>query len=175
MKNVKENASTSIRFSEFSMETFIRHPLLASEFAYEIYSVLFLFLLIRRYWVLHGITLVILAHIADIVFSWFVHVKEAREIRLFKSWLVWWMRIGLDFATNTIEGDVIHRVLVANSLNFWNMMGKKYTFNWFNQIIDDGRAKILTRRKEQLEQLTKNHSNFVRSVGETFMAHTTSG
>lgn len=145
--------------SELSAENNHRHPLLASEFAFEIYAVLFLALLIGQYWVFHGITLVILAHIVDILLSWFVHVKEAREIRLFKSWLVWWMQIGLDFATNTLEGDVLHRVLVANSLNFWNLVGKKYTFRIFNYVIDDGRAKLLSRAKEHVQQMDMHHSN----------------
>jgi len=154
--------------SELAKENYHRHPFLASEFAFEIYAVLFLALLIGQYWVFHGITLVILAHIVEILLAWFAHVKEAREIRLFKGWLVWWMEIGLDFATSTLEGEVLHRVLVANSLNFWNMVGKKYTFKIFNYIIDDGRAKLLSRAKENIEQMDMHHSNFDHSTRESY-------
>lgn len=144
------------------------HPILMSEFAMEIYVVLILFLLIRRYWVLHGITLIILAHIADILSSWFLHVKEAREIRQFKSWLLWWIRIGLDFATSTVEGEVVHRVLVANTLNFWNLIGKNYTINWFDDIGTKSRTNVLNQAKERLHQSTTHHKKFAAGLRNSF-------
>ena len=164
MSNTKKHACTMMRQSEFATENHQRHPLYMSEFALEIYAVLVLFILVRRFWILHGIALVILSHIADILISWFIHVKEAREIRLFKSWLLWWVRIGLNFATNTVEGDIVHRVLVASTLNFWNLIGKRYTINWFDNIATKGRANVMSRAKEHLHQLTTSQSNFVASV-----------
>eukprot|EP00536_Pseudo-nitzschia_multiseries_P010909 jgi/Psemu1/27360/gm1.27360_g len=131
-----------------------------SDFAIEIYFVLFLFLLIRRYWVLHGLQFLILFHIGDILFSWFLHVKDAREIRNFRSWLLWWARIGLDFATNTVEGAATHRMMVAYTLNFWNLIGKNYTINWFNDIADKGRTRTKNRVKERIEESQKNQQWF---------------
>jgi len=157
---MKVDANRLKKHTEFPTKN-KRHPLFMSEFALEIYTVLVLYVFIRRYWILHGITLVILAHIGDILFSWFVHMKEAKEIRIFKSWLLWWIRIGLDFATNTVDGDVVHRVLVANTLHFWNLFGKDYTINWFGDIANKGRNNALNRAKEQLNQSTTNHINFV--------------
>ena len=150
------------KYSEFLTEKFTRHPLLISEFALDIYAVLFLFMLIRRYWILYGITLVILGHIADVLFSWFVHVKEAREIQLFKSWLLWWIRVGLDFATSA--PPVFHRVFVANVVNFWNLIGNNFTINLFDKIATEGRTNFLNRAKEQLHELTTNRNNFVTSL-----------
>lgn len=142
------------------------HALYMSGFAMEIYVVLVLAVLTRSFWVLHGITLVILSHIADILFAWFLHVKGAREIRLFKSWLIWWTRIGLDFATNTLEGDLVHGVLVAGTLNFWNVIGKRFTINWFDTIATKGRDKVLRQAKENLHQLTNSYTNFIASTKE---------
>lgn len=135
------------------------HPLFMSELALEIYSVFLLFILTRKYWMLHGITLVIIAHIGDVLFAWYMHVKKAREILLFKSWLVWWIRIGLDFASTTMDMDVMHLV-VANTLTFWNWIGKKYAVNWFNDHYHKRRALVLNRAKEQVDQLTENHNHF---------------
>lgn len=162
--NTKKNAGKMAMLSELKKDRHQRHPLYMTEFALEIYTVLVVFLLTRRYWTLHGITLVILAHIADILYSWFIHMKEAREIRLFKSWLLWWIRIGLDFATSTVEGELVHRVLVANTLNFWNAIGKKYTISWFDDIASKGRTNFVNRAKEQLNQLKVNHSDFESSL-----------
>ncbi len=154
-----KHTSTLVRPLESAKEQYQVHPLYISEFAMEIYAVLILAVLIRRFWVLYGIALVILSHIADILLAWFRHVKGAREIRTFKSWLIWWTRIGLDFATNAVEGDFVH-VLVAGSLNFWNLIGKRLTTNWFDNIATKGRAKVLRQAKENLEQLTKSYNNF---------------
>mmetsp|Transcript_366 Transcript_366/g.746 ORF Transcript_366/g.746 Transcript_366/m.746 type:complete len:231 (-) Transcript_366:586-1278(-) len=142
-----------------------QHSLLMSEFAYEIYAVLVVFVLVRRYWILHGITIVIVAHIGDILFSWFLHVKGAREIREFKSWLVWWIRIGLNFATSTVEGRVVHRVLVANTLHFWNLIGKNYTINWFDDIANKGRALHMNHAKDELN---KSFENYKQNARENF-------
>jgi len=133
-----------------------RYPLLMSEFALEIYTVLGLFILIRRYWVLHGITLVILAHIADIFFAWFIHVKEAREVRLFKSWLLWWIRHGLDFAEKTIGGDFMHRLVFSNGISIWKGFGQDYTLNWIGDAAKKGRTNFLNRAREQLNQMPTN-------------------
>ena len=141
-----------------------KYPNLISQFAFEIYIVLILFLLIQRYWILYGITFVILFHIADILLLWFIHVKEAKEIRQFKSWLLWWIRIGLDFATRTIEGDVMHRVLTANTLNFWNIIGKKYTINWFDDIAKKGRTNVLNQAKETLNQTKMTQKIFANNL-----------
>ena len=154
-----KHASPLIRPLKSAKEQYQVHPLYMSEFAMEIYAVVILAILMRRFWVLYGIALVILSHIADILSAWFRHVKDAREIRIFKSWLIWWTRIGLDFATNAVEGDFVH-VLVAGSLNFWNVIGKRLTVNWFGNIATKGRAKVLRQAKENLEQLTMSYNNF---------------
>jgi len=136
------------------------HPILMSTFAFEIYVVLVLFLLIRRYWILHGISLLILFRIAEILFLWTIHVKEAKEVRQFKSWLLWWIRIGLDFATRTVEGEMAHRVLTAYTLNFWNIIGKSYTMNWFDDIAKKGRTNVLNQAKERVNQSKMNRKIF---------------
>jgi len=140
------------------------HPILISTFAFEIYVVLVLFLLFRRYWILHGITLLIIFHIAEILYLWIMHVTEAKEVRQFKSWLMWWIRIGLDFATRTVEGEIAHRVLTAYTLNFWNIIGKNYTINWFDDIAKKGRTNMLNQAKERLNQSKMNHKKFANSL-----------
>jgi len=145
---------------EFPTEMHKRQTLFMSKFAMEIYTVLVLFILIRKSWILHGISVVLLAHIGDILFSWFLHVKEAREILQFKSWLLWWIRIGLDVATGTVEGHILHRLVLANTLNFWNWFGIRYTMNWFDDIANTGRAKFLNQAKEQLSQLSMNYDTW---------------
>ena len=145
-----------------------RHPLFMSELALEIYSILALFLLTRNYLILHGITLVIVAHIVDVLFSWFLHIREAREIRLFKSWLLWWVRIGLDFASTSMEMDVMHLV-VANTLTFWNWIGKRRTMNFLNNFDSNRRAKAYDRAKEQVEQLKLHHNNVTAGLRDTLM------
>jgi len=140
------------------------HPILMSTFASKIYTVIVLFLFIRRYWILHGITFLILIHFADILFLWFIHVKEAKEVRQFKSWLLWWIRIGLDFATRTVEGEMVHRILTAYTLNFWNLIGKSYTINWFDDIAKKGRTSVLNQAKERLKQSKMTHSKFANSL-----------
>ena len=146
-------------YFEFRMQN-ERYPLLLSELALEIYTILALFILTWNYWILHGITLVIVAHIADVLFSWFLHIKDAREIRLFKSWLLWWVRIGLDFASTTMEMDVMHLVL-ANTLTFWNWIGKQRIMNFLNNVDHNRR---LNRAKEQVDQLILNHNNFAAGL-----------
>ena len=137
-----------------------RHPVFESDYALGIYTIFLLFLLVRRYWVLHGVILLTMAHIGEILFQWFLHVKEAREIKQFKSWLFWWTKIGLDFATSTVEGDLVHRVLVANTLHFWNAIGKNYTINWFDNIANKGRTEVLDRTKARIEQSKRNQKRF---------------
>ena len=144
-----------------------KYPFLISRFAFEIYIVLALFLLVQRYWILYGITFVFLFHIADILFLWFIHVKEAKEIRQFKGWLLWWIRIGLDFATRTVEGEVVHRVLTAYTLNFWNIIGKKYTISWFDDIAKKGRTNVLNQAKETLNQTKMTQKKFTDNLRDT--------
>jgi hypothetical protein len=123
--------------------------------------------LVQRYWILYGITFVFLFHIADILFLWFIHVKEAKEIRQFKGWLLWWIRIGLDFATRTVEGEVVHRVLTAYTLNFWNIIGKKYTISWFDDIAKKGRTNVLNQAKETLNQTKMTQKKFTDNLRDT--------
>jgi len=143
------------------------HPILLSTFAFGLYFVLILFFITRQIWVLHGITVLILLHIADILLSWFSHIKDAKEIRQFKSWLVWWVRIGLDFATRTVEGQFTHRVLTAGSLHFWDLIGKSYTINWFDDIAQKGRKNVLNQAKDGLNQSKINQQKFANSLRDS--------
>uniref|UniRef100_A0A7S4A970 Uncharacterized protein n=1 Tax=Pseudo-nitzschia australis TaxID=44445 RepID=A0A7S4A970_9STRA len=154
------NDTKNLKQSKVETKKHQRHPVFESDYALRVYAIFFLFMLVRRYWILHGVILLTLAHIGEILFSWFLHVKDAREIKQFKSWLFWWTKIGLDFATSTVEGDLIHRVLVANTLNFWNAIGKNYTINWFDNIANKGRTEVLDRTKAQIEQSKMNKKRF---------------
>jgi hypothetical protein len=61
----------------------------------------------------------------------------------------------------------LHRVLVANTVHFWNLIGKNFTINWFDKIASNGRTNVLNRAKEQLNELTMNHNNFVASLRDS--------
>ncbi|VEU33362.1 unnamed protein product [Pseudo-nitzschia multistriata] len=143
-----------------------RALLLGSDLALGIYAVLALFLWIRELWVLNGVGVLLLAQAGDILLDWFWHMAGGHEIQQCKGWLVWWWKIGLDFATRTIEGHTLHRVLVANTLNFWNLVGKNYTLHWFGDIHKKGRASVLDRARERLEQSSENHRNFAAGLRE---------
>jgi len=149
-------------YSQFTIQN-EHHPFLLSELAMEIYTILALYIFTWNYWILHGITLVIGAHIVDVLLSWFLHIKEAREIRLFKSWLFWWVRIGLNIASTTMEMDVMHLV-VAHTLTFWNWIAKQRIIKFFDNIDHDRR---LSRAKEQYDQLILNHNNFADGLQDS--------
>lgn len=159
------NVQTKKR-SRMEAKTHEPHPIFMSVFALEIYAIVLLSIWTQKYWVLHGVTLLILAHIADILVAWFLHVKGAKEIREFKTWLVWWTKIGLHFAIDTVEGSVVNRILVANTLHFWNKIGKSYTTHWFDDIAKKSRKNVLNRAKEQLEQATSTQKRFASEFRE---------
>merc|ERR1712025_970074 len=142
------------------------YSLITSELGIQMFSVVVLYMYFRKNWILHGITALILARIADIVTSWFLHVKGAQEIGQFRVWLVWWMRIGLNFAKDTAGGSTINVSLVAGNVHFMHMVGNKVMHHWLHGIVNKGRTSGLNRAKERVNQMTINHNNFVAKMSK---------
>jgi hypothetical protein len=125
------------------------------ELAVKSYVVLFLFLLIRQYWVLQAISLLVVFQILRLLFSWFLFVKEAKEIREFKGLALWWIHFGLNLSTKTIEGATLHKLVTACTLNVWNIIGQDLTQYFVLNAAKDGKTKALAFAKERLSQLEK--------------------
>merc|ERR1719313_521729 len=98
-----EDTEAMKKNSELRIQEHQLYSLITSELGMQMFSVVLLYTYFRKSWILHGITALILAQIADIASSWFLHVHGAQEIGQFRVWLVWWMRIGLNFAKDTAE------------------------------------------------------------------------
>lgn len=144
----------------------------ASRIALELCAVLFTFLLVRRAWVLHGTTLVLALHTVKLLWSWASYIAEAREIRQLKGLASWWIRVGLDFSSRTVEGDDLHRILTGLSLNFWNIFGKSYTVNFFKDLTRENSNRVIQQARDGLRRtemsrikLTTNMVNTLRSSG----------
>lgn len=115
-------------------------------------AVLIAFALLRRLWVLDGIPLVLIFHMVKIVLSWISFVAGAKEIREFVGLAQWWIRFGLDFSTKTVEGETVHRIITAYSLNFWNMFGKNYLFNTLKEITNESRTRVLKEARDDMNR-----------------------
>jgi hypothetical protein len=133
-----------------------------SDLAYRVYLVLVVSFLLQRPWILQGVSVVIIFKIMKLLFSWFMFVKNAKEIRKVRRLALWWIKFGLDFSTKTIEGETLHRILTAFSLNFWNSMGKSYALNLFNRIGKEQRERILLQAKQNLNRSKMTHMKFRR-------------
>jgi len=87
---------------------------------------------LRRPFILHGITLMLIGTISERALAWavyFSHEKETQRcITICAGLLGFWLRQ----AERAVEGDNVRRYMAGTSMNFWNARGKKITFSVWN-------------------------------------------
>eukprot|EP00539_Tryblionella_compressa_P020358 CAMPEP_0178878670 /NCGR_PEP_ID=MMETSP0747-20121128/11523_1 /TAXON_ID=913974 /ORGANISM="Nitzschia punctata, Strain CCMP561" /LENGTH=262 /DNA_ID=CAMNT_0020546451 /DNA_START=23 /DNA_END=811 /DNA_ORIENTATION=- len=128
------------------------HDIWTSNFATKVYIVLFTCVVARSFWVLQLISLLILYHMFKLLFSWFLFVKEAREIREFQKLALWWIRFGLDKTTKSIQGDKILTMMTAFTLGFWNSIGMNFTLNFVQEAGKEHRQKFINNARDSLNR-----------------------
>jgi pimeloyl-ACP methyl ester carboxylesterase len=128
-----------------------------SKAAMKLYAVVFLSVSLRRLFILQGISLLILFHFMKLLFLWLIYVNDAKEIREFQGLAVWWIKFGLRFTAKTIEGDTIHRIVTAFTLNFWKGTGISLLKILYHSIVKDTREQILRHAKDNLKRTQISH------------------
>jgi pimeloyl-ACP methyl ester carboxylesterase len=128
-----------------------------SNAAMKLYAVVVLSAAFRSLFILQGISLLIIFHLMKLLFSWFVFVKDAKEIGELKGLAWWWINIGLRFSTKTMEGDTIHTIVTAFTLNFWAGTGINILTYIYHYIDQDRREKFLRHARENLNRAHITH------------------
>jgi hypothetical protein len=126
-----------------------------TDFAVRLYIVVAVSICLRTFWILQGISILILLRITRLLVVWFLYIAGAKEIREFRDLAKWWFNFGLKFSTKTIEGDRFHRLLTSFTLNFWSNIGIKYSLNLYKDIAMEQRQKFLLQAKENLNRAQK--------------------
>lgn len=127
-------------------------PIWQSQFAVRLYMVVAVALYFRKFWVLQGISILILLRILSLLVSWFFFVASAREIGQCKRLALWWMDFGLGIVTKTVEGSRFHQLLFSNTFNFWKNFGVEYGLDMFKDVNKENRQKILQQAKANLNR-----------------------
>jgi flagellar basal body-associated protein FliL len=128
------------------------HNIWTSNIATQIYGVLFLFICKQEFWVLQGISIVIVLNILGLLSQWFVHVTQAKEIRTCKNVASWWIKFGLNLATNTAEGKTLQMVVTSISLHVWSTLGQHLTINFLQETFREHRKNLIKEAKASLHR-----------------------
>jgi hypothetical protein len=128
------------------------HNIWTSNIATQIYGVLFLFIYKQEFWVLQGISIVFVLNILGLLSQWFEHVTQAKEIRTCKNVASWWIKFGLNLATNTAEGKTLQMVVTSISLHVWSTLGQHLTINFLQETFREHRKNLIKEAKASLHR-----------------------
>jgi hypothetical protein len=125
-----------------------------------LYALVVISVSLRRFLLFQGISILFVYYFIKLLLSWFMYVKDAKEIREFYGLAKWWINFGLRFSTKTIEGDKLHSILTAFTVNFWKGTGFNYATSLYQSIAKDGRDKFLQQARDNLKRTQSAHLKF---------------
>jgi hypothetical protein len=124
----------------------------------QIYLVFLAAILLRRLWILHALSLILLRLLAERLIDWCFYWINSNHLRRSVKRAKWMFYFGLDQAEKTTEGDTWQTYLAGTTFLTWNSVGAPVaSFLWRWQMsnlnaIELKQSRELTEQYEKLRQ-----------------------
>ena len=159
-----------------SLSEFVRalqgiHYFWTSPIFLQVYAVLIAVIIIRRFWVLQVISMLIVGRMVRLCITWGVFVWYAPDVRRLKSLILWWIKFGLDFASKTVEGSTFtgtaYKFVASVNYHFWSGIGKDLTLGTIKSIADSNKQRVIKMNKDMIQRTNENRQRITSSLRTT--------
>ena len=129
-------------------DNFGLHYFYGSPTAVQIYAVVTAAIISRRFWLLHGITIIFVRKILDVLYAWGIYFAASSELKELKQLNFWLINCWLQQAEKAIQGDTLRQALVGSAVKVWNSFGRSLFYQVWRAHLRDVNAAILRETKE---------------------------